>query len=81
MENYPQLKSLDSVKDLMVSLEGTENRISVARQRFNETVKIYNQNLQTFPTNIIGGMFGFVQMPRFESVVDAKVAPVVNFEK
>lgn len=81
MENYPQLQSIGTVKDLMVSLEGTENRIGVARQRYNENVKGYNQTLQTFPTNIIGGMFGFTQMSRFESVDEAKVAPVVNFEK
>lgn len=78
MENYPELKSIGTVTDLMTQLEGAENRISVARQRYNETVNTYNTHLQTFPTNIIGGIFGFTKMDLFESVDAAKTAPAVN---
>ena len=78
MENYPELKSINTVQDLMVQLEGSENRISVARQRYNDSVNIYDKRLQTFPTNIIGGIFGFQQMNLFESVAAAQTAPAVN---
>lgn len=81
MENYPQLRSLDTVQDLMVQLEGTENRISVARQRYNESVRDYNHARQTFPTNIIAGMFNFEVLPLFESVGGAEKAPKVDFNK
>ena len=77
---YPELKSLDIVKDLNTVLEGTENRISVSRQRYNESVQVYNRHLQSFPTNILGGMFGFQQMLRFESVTNAEEAPKVDLE-
>lgn len=79
MENYPQLRSLDTVQDLMVQLEGSENRISVARQRYNEAVRDYNRVRQTFPTNILAGMFNFEVLPLFQSVEGAEKAPKVNF--
>lgn len=78
MENYPQLKSIDTVQDLMVSLEGTENRISVARQRYNESVRDYNQARLSFPTNIIAGMFNFAALPLFQSTDGAGVPPKVE---
>lgn len=81
MENYPQLQSIQAVRDLMTQLEGTENRISVARQRYNEAVQQYNQHLQTFPSNFIAGMFGFQQMPLFQAVPSAQTAPQVDFNK
>ena len=71
MENYPELKSIGTVSDLMTQLEGTENRISVARQRYNEVVQTYNTSIKTFPTNIIAGMFGFQEAKMFESVTGA----------
>ncbi len=80
-ENYPELKSNATVQDLMTQLEGTENRISVARQRYNEAVQAYNQHVQTFPTNLLAGMFGFRSFPMFESVQDGKSAPKVDFGK
>lgn len=80
MENYPQLKSIDTVHDLMTQLEGTENRISVARQRYNEKVQVYDQHLQTFPTNILNVMWHFEQMKRFEAVSEAQTAPKVNLK-
>jgi LemA protein len=81
MENYPQLKSVEVVQDLMVQLEGTENRISVARQRYNEAVQPYNQRLQSFPTNIIGGIFGFKDAAFFKGAEGSDVAPKVDFTK
>lgn len=80
MENYPILKSIDTVQDLMTQLEGTENRISVARQRYNETIQVYNQHLQSFPTNILNLMWSFEQMKRFEAVSEAQTVPKVNFK-
>lgn len=80
MENYPELKSVDRVQDLMVQLEGSENRISVARQRYNESVREYNGAVRRFPTNIIAGMFGFREAVMFESVEGAKEAPKVDLE-
>ena len=81
MENYPQLKSVDVVQDLMTQLEGTENRISVARQYYNESVRPYNRTLQSFPTNIIAGMFGFKEAKFFKGVDGSETAPKVNFTK
>lgn len=81
MENYPELRSINTVQDLMTQLEGTENRINVARQRYNESVRTYNQHVQTFPTNMIAGMFGFTQQPMFESVQGADRPPEVNLEE
>lgn len=78
MENYPELRSITTVQDLMVQLEGTENRINVARQRYNESVKIYNQKVQVFPTNILAGVFGFTSYPMFESIQGAERAPEVD---
>ncbi len=78
MENYPQLKSIDRVQDLMVSLEGTENRISVARQRYNESVRDYNRATRTFPSSIFAGMFNFEQLPLFEAQSGAGTAPKVE---
>ncbi len=79
MENYPQLKSIETVHNLMVQLEGTENRVSVERQRFNDTVKDYNMSAKRFPGNIIASMFGFKDRTYFEAAQGAEVAPKVNF--
>lgn len=59
VERYPDLKASQSFRDLQSQLEGTENRITVERQKFNETVKVYNTQIRRFPHNIIAGMFGF----------------------
>ncbi len=79
MENYPQLKSLETVHDLMVSLEGTENRVSVERGRFNDAVKDFNMSAKRFPSNVIASMFGFKDRAYFEAATGAEVAPKVNF--
>ncbi len=80
MENYPQLKSVDTVQTLMVQLEGTENRISVERSRFNEVVKVFDTKIKRFPTNIFAAMFGFTQRDYFESQTGAENTPSVNLQ-
>jgi LemA protein len=78
-ENYPQLKATENFKGLQAQLEGTENRISVERNKFNTTVQSYNVAVRTFPTNLIAGMFGFSPRPFFEAAQGAQNAPTVNF--
>ena len=79
MENYPQLRSIEAVTQLMDELAGTENRISVERRRYNDDVRTYNTAIKTFPTNLLAGMFGFTEKQYFESVSGADQAPVVEF--
>lgn len=79
MENYPQLKSVDTVQTLMAQLEGTENRVSVERQRFNGLVQSFNIMVQRFPSNIVAGIFGFTTRTYFNSQPGAENAPSVNF--
>lgn len=78
-ENYPQLGATASFRDLQSQIEGTENRIAVARKDFNEAVKSYNTRIVQFPGNIIAGMFGFDQKVFFSSDSGAEVAPKVSF--
>jgi LemA protein len=80
VENYPNLKADQTVRDLMYELAGTENRVNVARQRFNEAVQVYNTHVQSFPANLIAGVFGFKEKALYQSVKGAEVAPVVNLE-
>ena len=79
-ENYPQLQATQAFRDLQVQLEGTENRIAVARNDYNDAARPYNTRLQTFPTNIIAGMFGFQQKPYFEADKGSEKAPTVDFQ-
>jgi len=79
VENYPNLKANENFLALQSQLEGTENRITVERQRFNETVQAYNTRLRHFPTNIFVGMFGFEKKLYFEAQEGAEVAPKVQF--
>lgn len=79
MENYPDLKSSQTVTQLMDELAGTENRISVERRRFNDLVRDYNTQIKTFPTNMLAGMFGFSEKEYFKSVTGSDVAPKVEF--
>ena len=79
VEQYPQLKANQSFLELQAQLEGTENRIKVERDRFNEVVKEYNQSARTFPSNIFAGMFGFAQKGYFEASQAAQTAPTVKF--
>lgn len=78
-ENYPDLKANQNFSELQAQLEGTENRIAVERQRFNEAAREYNTRIRKFPVNIMAGLFGFDKKPYFESVEGAEVAPVVQF--
>ncbi len=78
-ENYPDLKANQNFRDLQSQLEGTENRITVERQKFNETARAYNTMIRQFPKNIFAGMFGFDKKPYFEAAEGAEVAPKVEF--
>jgi LemA protein len=79
MENYPTLKSIDTVNGLMAELAGTENRISVERKRFNDSVRTLNVATKTFPSNLIAKIFGFGERGYFESVSGSENAPTVEF--
>lgn len=81
VENYPDIKSTAAYQDLLVQLEGTENRIAVARNDFNETARPYNARVQTFPTNLVAGIFGFAKYPYFDAAAGAENAPTVDFNK
>lgn len=78
-ERYPDLKANENFQALQAQLEGTENRISVERRKFNETAKEYNTNIRKFPKNIFAGMFGFEKHPYFEAVEGSEKAPEVKF--
>src|SRR5690242_12355811 len=78
-ENYPQLKATENFQGLQAQLEGTENRISVERNKFNTVVQDYNVAVKRFPTNMIAGMFGFPPRPFFAAQQGAENAPTVNF--
>jgi len=80
VEQYPQLKANENFIRLQDELAGTENRISVERMRYNETVKVYNVAARTFPVNILATMFGFKKVDAyFEAEKTAQTAPKVEF--
>jgi LemA protein len=79
VEQYPELKATQNYRDLQVELEGTENRISVERRKFNEVALSLNTYIKRFPQNMLSGMFGFSAKPYFESVEGAEKAPEVKF--
>ena len=79
VEQYPELKATQNYRDLQIELEGTENRISVERRKFNETAQLFNTYIKRFPQNFIAGMFGFSSKPYFESMEGAQKAPEVKF--
>lgn len=81
VEAYPDLKSNQNFLELQAQLEGTENRISVERKNFNDTVKVYNVYIRTFPNSLIAGGFGFKAANLFEADEWAAKAPVVDFSK
>jgi len=78
-ENYPELKATQQFSDLSVQLEGTENRIAVARKDFNDSVQQYNTKVRSFPNNLTAGMFGFKQRVGFKADQGAENAPKVEF--
>jgi LemA protein len=79
VEKYPELKANANFRDLQAQLEGTENRISVERMRFNETAQDYNTTLMKFPTNITGRLLGFKEKPYFHGTPGSERPPAVNF--
>lgn len=79
-EQYPTLQANQGFRDLRVTLEGTENRISVERRSFNDAVSDYNTHIRRFPNNLFAGMFGFQAKAYFESEKGAEKAPEVKFE-
>jgi LemA protein len=79
-ENYPNLKATANFRDLQAQLEGTENRITVERSRFNSTVQAYNTKIRTLPMVLFAGLLGFQQKPYFQSTTGAETAPAVKFD-
>ena len=79
VEKYPELKATQNFRDLQTELEGTENRISTERRKFNEVAKSFNTYIKQFPQNFLAGMFGFTARPYFESMEGAEKAPQVQF--
>lgn len=80
VERYPDLKANKNFLELQSQLEGTENRINVARDRFNEKVNTYNKLIKKFPASILAGMFNFNEMTRYKSDPGSEKAPDVNFD-
>ena len=78
-EAYPDLKANENFRDLQVQLEGTENRINEARNKYNTAVQDYNVTIRRFPKNIFAGIFGFDKMTKFEAETGAEKAPEVKF--
>jgi len=79
VERYPELKSNQNFMRLQDQLEGTENRVSVERRRYNQAVLNYNKKIRTFPGAFFSGPFGFERMPLFEAETGARKAPTVKF--
>ena len=78
-ENYPDRKANQNFLELQSQLEGTENRITVARKDFNDAAKSFNQSIRQFPKNILAGMFGFEKKSYFEAEAGSEKAPKVEF--
>ena len=78
-ERYPELKSTQGFRDLQVQLEGTENRIAVARKDFNEAAQSYNTAIKSFPGALVAGFGGFRERPYFQAAPGAAAAPAVKF--
>lgn len=78
-EQYPQLRATESFRDLQSQIEGTENRIQVARRDYIDSVRDYNTRLAKFPGNIVGGMFGFQRLAQLEIAPEERAVPKVDF--
>jgi len=79
VENYPQLKATENFLNLQAQLEGTENRVAVARNRYNDKVKVFNVKIRKIPTVIIANIFGYEKQPFFESQPGTENVPKVDF--
>ena len=80
VERYPELKANQNFLELQSQLEGTENRINVARDRFNEDVNKYNKHIKVFPNSLLAGVFNFGEMSRYKADPGSEKAPDVNFD-
>ena len=80
VENYPDLKTTKAFQDFQAQIEGTENRINVARKDYNTAVQGYNLKVKTFPNNIFAGIFGYREKPFYKSDPGSEKAPDVNFD-
>ena len=80
VERYPELKANQNFLELQSQLEGTENRINVARDRFNEEVNKYNKHIKVFPNSLLAGIFNFDEMNRYKADAGSENAPDVNFD-
>jgi LemA protein len=80
VERYPELKANQNFLELQSQLEGTENRINVSRDRFNEAVEPYNKHIKTFPNSLLAGVLNFDEMTYFKSEAGSEKAPDVNFD-
>ncbi|HEX2274947.1 MAG TPA: LemA family protein [Acidimicrobiales bacterium] len=78
VENFPQLRSSENVRDLQTQLEGTENRIAQARRDYNGQVTSYNKRVRAFPRNIVAGIFGFDERPLFTATPESRTVPTVD---
>jgi LemA protein len=78
-ENYPELRATEAFRDLQAQLEGTENRINVARRDYNEAVRQYNTTVRQFPTVVVASLAGFDRRTPFEAEAGAEDAPEVDF--
>jgi len=78
-EQYPNLRANDAFRGLQAQLEGTENRIKVARNDFNDAIQAYNVKVRSFPMNIFSGMFGFKVKEGFKAEAGSEKAPEVKF--
>ncbi|MGK0413060.1 MAG: LemA protein [Polaribacter sp.] len=80
VERYPDLKANQNFLELQSQLEGTENRINVARDRFNEGVNNYNKHIKIFPNSLLAGIFNFEAMDRYQANAGSENAPDINFD-
>jgi LemA protein len=80
VERYPELKANKNFLELQSQYEGTENRINIARDRFNEGVNKYNKHIKIFPNSVLAGMFNFEEMDRYKANPGSENAPDVNFD-
>jgi LemA protein len=81
VERYPDLKANENFRDLQVQLEGTENRISVERRRYNDAAQSFNTRIRQFPASVVAGMSGFRSKEYFQAEAGAERAPTVDFSK
>jgi len=79
VENYPDLKTTQAFRDFQTQIEGTENRINVARQDYNKSIEGYNLKVKRFPKSILAGIFGFKEKPFYKADAGSEKAPDINF--